>query len=271
MASTILQFKKKKGMKGKRGGKGGRSASAYEYYYAGTAAETNRPRRRDMERLKERRDEFLEKKKDLLLHFLTDNDYFKKKEKREKKGIEKEERKKKEAFSAAAAGIIATEDINGTSNSSLFSGDNAMNNLNDAASAMAALCDIAASDGDACRDTGVDGEVVSLSKLVTDVSEASKDVNDDNSALISSHAKHISWDGPIEEVRVIPISELPLYSSEVILKDEKKTVTETVGEDDDQEDSNIEPMELQVSYAMRGVPLVPQPPTLIAELHEHQV
>ena len=249
-------------MKGKRGGKGGRSASAYEYYYAGTAAETNRPRRRDMERLKERRDEFLEKKKDLLLHFLTDNDYFKKKEKREKKGMEKEERKKKDAISAAAA------------NSSLFNGDNAISNLNDAASAMAALCSIASSDDDACRQTGVDGEVVLLSKLVTDVSEVSREVNDNNSVLISSYTKHVSWDGPIEEVCDIPISESPLSSlnhSEVIVKNEEKTFPETVGEDDDQEDSNIEPLELQVSYAMRGVPLVPQPPTLIAELHEHQV
>ena len=70
--SYFIQFKKKKGLKGKKGVKGGRPASAYGYYYAGTAAETNRPRRRDMERLKERRDEYLEGKKDLLLLKLDD-------------------------------------------------------------------------------------------------------------------------------------------------------------------------------------------------------
>jgi hypothetical protein len=38
----------------------------------------------------------------------------------------------------------------------------------------------------------------------------------------------------------------------------------------EEDDSYIDPPEVQVSYAMRNVPIVKQPKTLIADLHEHQ-
>ena len=97
--------------KGKKGGKrsGGGSASNYwQNFYHGSAAESNKPRRRDMERLRERRDAYLLKKYDLLKFFLSDNDYFRRKERRDRekeKGKDKDNEKLKE-YKTSSQGVI---------------------------------------------------------------------------------------------------------------------------------------------------------------------
>ena len=191
-----------------------------------------------MERLKERRDEFLEGKKDLLLHFLTDNDYFKKKEKREKKGIEKEEKKKREE---AAQALKALEEA------ASAPCDNGSSSMNDAASAIVALCRADAPSGNN-DETG--GDVESAAPVTQSV-ESSESV----AAPVA--VKGITWCSSIDKEKDSAPSSSSTKEAEV--KDE--------GDDED----TSEPVELEVSYAMRGVPLVAQPPTLIAELHEHQV
>ena len=192
-----------------------------------------------MERLKERRDEFLEGKKDLLLHFLTDNDYFKKKEKREKKGIEKEEKKKKEE---AALALKAIE------NAAAAPCDNGISGMNDAASAIVALCrvDAFSGNGEEVGEEAVDAAAVVTHSVVPTESVAGP-----------TAVKGISWCSSIDK------DSAPSSSS--------ANVPEVKGEGEGDEEDTSEPVELQVSYAMRGVPLVAQPPTLIAELHEHQV
>jgi hypothetical protein len=241
IVTLFAQFKKKKGAKGgKKGGKNGRlSSSVYDYYYPGSAAETNRPRRRDMERLKERRDEFLEGKKELLLHFLTDNDYFKKKEKREKKGIEKEEKKKKEE---AAQVLKALEEAASTPC------DNGSSSMNDAASAIVALCRADAPIGHS--DEAGEGNEESAATITQSVVSS-------ESAAAPAAVKGLTWCSSVDKEK----DSAPSSSS--------AKVAEGKEEGDDEDTS--EPVELEVSYAMRGVPLVAQPPTLIAELHEHQV
>lgn len=191
-----------------------------------------------MERLKERRDEFLEGKKDLLLHFLTDNDYFKKKEKREKKGIEKEEKKKREE---AAQALKALEEA------ASAPCDNGSSSMNDAASAIVALCRADAPSGNSDE---AGGDVESAAPVTQSV-ESSESV----AAPVA--VKGITWCSSVDKEKDSAPSSSSTKEAEV--KDE--------GDDED----TSEPVELEVSYAMRGVPLVAQPPTLIAELHEHQV
>ena len=228
-----------------------------------------------MERLKERRDEYLEGKKDLLLHFLTDNDYFKKKEKREKKGIEKEEKKKKdEAVAAAALGGMMTDCHASSSSDGLLNGntdnitstDDITSSLDDAASAMAALCGAASDKIEGDGSDKIEGDVEDTREVLEHVSLPE---------VILPSVKHIAWKDqlPGESDKTVTITTVDHQESGTTVKDEivKGENEVQVGEDDDEEDTNVDPPELQVSYAMRGVPLVLQPPTLIAELHEHQV
>lgn len=195
-----------------------------------------------MERLKERRDEFLEGKKDLLLHFLTDNDYFKKKEKREKKGIEKEEKKKKEE---AAQALKALEEA------APAPCDNGSSSMNDAASAIVALCRAVEPYGES-EEAGVrEGEEESAATVTQSVS------SEPSAEPVT--AKALTWCSSVDKDK--DKESAPSSSSAKVAEGQEE------GEDED----TSEPVELEVSYAMRGVPLVAQPPTLIAELHEHQV
>ena len=178
-----FKFKKKKGGKGaKKGSKNGKSTSVYDYYYPGSAAETNRPRRRDMERLKERRDEFLEGKKELLLHFLPDNDYFKKKEKREKRVIEKDKKMKEEAvslaFNTAQVGYTRTIDNSGSS-------------VDDAAKLIASLS--------GCESAPIiDTDAVKNGDPQTDIPHQS--VEEVESGGATSSSRSVNWDckSPVE-------------------------------------------------------------------------
>ena len=196
-----------------------------------------------MERLKERRDEFLEGKKELLLHFLPDNDYFMKKEKREKRGIEKEKKMKEEAVALA----LNTAHADNTTVK-----EHSSSSIDDAAKSIVALSEFestrtidaaAGKDGDGDAQTGV----------------AHKSVKTIESEGTTSSSKSVSWDK-------MSLANTQSQSSIV------KGVTEGIDDEEDADgDACNEPVELQVSYAMRGVPLVAQPATLIAELHEHQV
>lgn len=196
-----------------------------------------------MERLKERRDEFLEGKRELLLHFLPDNDYFMKKEKREKRGIEKEKKMKEEAVALA----LNTAHADNTS-----AKDHSSNSIDNAAKSNVALRGFestltmnaaAGEDGDGDAQTGVAHKSVKTLELEG----------------TTSSSKSVSWD---QKSPADPQSHLSSL----------KGVTEVIDDEEDADgDAYNEPVELQVSYAMRGVPLVAQPPTLIAELHEHQV
>ena len=194
-----------------------------------------------MERLKERRDKFLEGKRELLLHFLPDNDYFMKKEKREKRGIEKEKKMKEEAVALA----LNTAHADNTTAS-----DHSGSSIDDAAKSIVALS--------GCESTmtinaaaGEDGDAE------TDV--AHKSVKTMESEGTTSSSKSVSWD------------QKSLADSQSQLSSVKGVIEGTEDEEDADADAGNEPVELQVSYAMRGVPIVAQPPTLIAELHEHQV
>ena len=194
-----------------------------------------------MERLKERRDEFLEGKKELLLHFLPDNDYFKKKEKREKRVIEKDKKMKEEAvslaFNTAQVGYTITIDNSGSS-------------VDDAAKLIASLS--------GCESAPIiDTDAVKNGDPQTDIPHQS--VEEVESGGATSSSRSVNWDckSPVE---------VQAHSS--VDDDVKEGM---VDEEDADADASAEPVELQVSYAMRGVPLVAQPPTLIAELHDHQV
>ena len=192
-----------------------------------------------MERLKERRDEFLEGKRELLLHFLPDNDYFKKKEKREKRVIEKDKKMKEEAvslaFNTAQVGYTITIDNSGRS-------------VDDAAQLIASLS--------GCESAPIiDTDAVENGDPQTDIAHQSVEIVESGGATSSS--KSVNWDckSPVE---------VQAHSSAD--DDVKEAMV-----DEEDADAGAEPVELQVSYAMRGVPLVAQPPTLIAELHDHQV
>lgn len=196
-----------------------------------------------MERLKERRDEFLEGKRELLLHFLPDNDYFMKKEKREKRGIEKEKKMKEEAVALA---------LNAAHADNTTASDHSSSSIDDAAKSIVALsgCESTLTVNAAAGEEG-DGDA--------QAGVAHKSVKTMESEGTSSSSKSVSWD------------QKSLADSQTQLSSVKGVIEGTEDEEDADADAGNEPVELQVSYAMRGVPLVAQPPTLIAELHEHQV
>ena len=192
-----------------------------------------------MERLKERRDEFLEGKRELLLHFLPDNDYFKKKEKREKRGIEKEKKMKEEAVALA---------LNTAHAGNPLAIDNSSSSIDDAVRSIVGLSGYE-STLIVNAGSGKDGE--------PHTDKAHQSVETTESRGTTSSSKSVTWDHKF-------FVEAEANSSK--LNDVREGI-----EDEEDADSSTEPVELQVSYAMRGVPLVAQPPTLIAELHEHQV
>ena len=244
-------LKRKKG--GKKGGRNSRSGSSvYDFYFPGSAAESNRPRRRDMERLKERRDSYLDSKKELLIHFLNDNDYFKKKEKREKKSLEKVEKKKKEEAAVVALEVLKETTI-----------DNGENNLENTTAAIASL---SAGTSSVSQEHSLGSEEHSVgSQEHSSSSSSGRATAPVESSVVSEvkvdtggeSVKCVSWDSGVAQNGTAPSSS-------------HATNGEDGGHDDD-EDVTAAPIELDVSYAMRGVPIVAQPPTLIAELHDHQV
>ena len=61
------------------------SKSKSGFYLFASAVETNKPKRKELERLRNRRDTYLLQRHDLLSPFLGENDYFDRKQKRETK------------------------------------------------------------------------------------------------------------------------------------------------------------------------------------------
>lgn len=174
---------------------------------------------------------------------MNDNDYFKKKEKREKKSLEKVERKKKEDTAAALALKVLRE-------SAKVSGENS---IEDTACAAIALLSAGVSVVSQ-EPSESSGTASSLVELPTVVSEVKADTGVES-------VKCVSWDSGVAHNGSAPLSSNSVNGEEGGHDED----------DDGDEDVSAAPVELDVSYAMRGVPIVAQPPTLIAELHEHQV
>jgi hypothetical protein len=214
-----------------------------------------------MEHLHNLRDEFLERKKDLLIHFLNDNDYFKKKEKREVKKVEKEGKKMEVVAAAETSSSLPSVDTIVSSSSSLLN-DSAVlssNIINTASSSNSAssVADALVVEGQSSNGEIAGIAMQSVEKIIPApdssliIHSNEKLENGNNSSIVDSmdgktngFIKHTDEDGEIQNAS------------------ESSAVEE--------EDSNVDPPELQVSYAMRNVPIIKQPKTLIADLHEHQ-
>jgi hypothetical protein len=114
----------------------------------------------------------------------------------------------------------------------------------------------------------------SFGKSAPEHKEAEPPLDTHESTVVSGamNAPVVSFSGVSESVEKVGVDE------EHLAADQEGTDTGAdVPEDEDEEDDDPdpekadEPLELQVSYAMRDVPLISQPPILKAELHEHQV
>lgn len=251
-----------------------------------------------MERLRERRDKYLLNKYDLLRHFLSDNDYFKRKEKKvqqrrlegTKGGIDGCSAGVKEDVEATVhqdshpsdlvgvGGIGGGDQLAGKVETSV--GVSAQSNATSveyqvAASALASLVDAVAG-----ANSGTSSSVVvpcfghSQSEL-----KVSENVSFDDE-LTRAVNEHVSISAGVP---VVLFAQTGIADTEGEKQDSEQLregKDDKVGDDgvneqeeDEEEDPAIDeiPLELQVSYAMRDVPLVSQPPTLKAELHEHQV
>jgi hypothetical protein len=216
-----------------------------------------------MERLKERRDDYLEEKKDLLMHFLTDNDYFKKKEKREKKGIEKKKKKEEEEA------VATTDSINGVIDEVIEdSGVIEDNGMIEAAAALVGASAVWGSSSSAIVGPACSTDDMSAADALLSAGQSSIVTAEAVSVLDQAAIQLETEPGLVPEITADIGDDKP--TSDEKLEEEVKLEEIIELEEEEEEEEVIEPGE-QVSYAMRNVPLVPQPPTLIAELHEHQV
>jgi hypothetical protein len=205
-----------------------------------------------------------------MIHFLNDNDYFKKKEKREKKGIEKEGKKKMEVVAAAATATVSRlasdDDILSSSSSSLLSlnGSAILNNDTIVTSASSSDCvssvtDTLLTEGQSSSNGETAGIAMqSVENVISAPESSTLTITNEKLENIDSVSVAIgAADGKTNE-----------FIKHIDENGELQNASEPIAVEED--DSNIDPPEVQVSYAMRNVPIVKQPKTLIADLHEHQ-
>jgi hypothetical protein len=238
--------------------------------------EHNKPKRRELERLRATRDAYLRDRHHLLEPFLGDNDYFERKTKKEKK----------KAATAATATATAAEAISpldtgaaaGTGSGTGTGEEAEHKNDEEAADGLVSLAQPLPSSsfstssssssvitsasagaigthGDAANGA-VDNAIVALTTVAAFSATPKIDESVIHDSSSSSSSSNVNGDANGHA----NVKEAVVIETEVVDTVEAEAV-----------EAEALPVELQVSYAMRGVPIVPQPKILKADLHEHQV
>ena len=202
--------------------------------FIGTAAQHNKTMRKEFIASREKRDKYIKNRIELLLPFITGKNYFTRKEKREQERVKERERERLQRKAASDAKTLAAFEASEISN--------ILSSMMDHLSAVHA--------------TGAD---VDAEKYVKDsvskiISYAPIDYKSKYAEKVLELENEPKEDGPTTDVDAAPTSSSSSNSMEVDEADVPDVAEEEI-----------------LAYALKGVELIEQPPTLKAELHDHQI